>query len=224
MSLVQDNQRTCLLGWGQRLLVSIMAASLCMNFVDRPLALASQNLAEPILRLAQLMSAISDPIVVLPVLGIVAALTYPLQLASGRYLCLRRAQPANLPIRCLFVSAVLATMLSLAFKYGLGRARPGYSDGLGQMAFFPFALEDGLGSLPSTHCAIAGAVAISLGALRAGWRAPLLQAGFCICLSRALLLEHWSSDAVLGWALGATVALAVARVASSALPFVTHRR
>jgi membrane-associated phospholipid phosphatase len=102
----------------------------------------------------------------------------------------------------------LATALSLALKFAVGRARPIVETG--SFHVMPFSSLQGMDSWPSSQAACLGALAV---ALSATW--PRCQAAwwFLATLMSALRVVsgvHWASDVAAGLALGAATAMAIA--------------
>lgn len=89
-------------------------------------------------------------------------------------------------------------------KIMIGRARPRHFDDLGAVAFDPPGFSSGFQSFPSGHSATAGALAIILILLfpRLKWTWLFLAAW--IAASRVIVGAHYPSDAVAGFAYGAS--------------------
>lgn len=187
--------------------LSLLFAGLCIAFVDRPVALAVEAAPETVRHLARLLSAITDPVLVLPVLVAGLVTVAGLRLRQGP-----SAEPALGIASVLALCGVSATLLSLALKSLVGRAWPSLADQFDPFIIQPFAFDDRFGSMPSSQAALAGAMALSVSILfpRMAWPARLV--GLSVCASRVLVGEHWLSDTVLGWALGLAVTVAVCRL------------
>ena len=115
--------------------------------------------------------------------------------------CRRRLPTAGLAAA--FAAATAGLAVSLV-KEGVDRARPPIADpGLDPIGPIPASA-----SFPSGHSATAFATAVAVGLVYPRLRWPLLALAALVALSRVYLGMHYSTDVVVGTALGVAIGLA----------------
>ncbi len=98
-----------------------------------------------------------------------------------------------------------------ALKFILGRARPiNLFDNL-QYGFYFFKMNYGMVSFPSGHATTAAAVALACSVLWPRYWKLFVVAAVLVGLSRLVLNVHYLSDVIVGWYVGALVAIYVSR-------------
>lgn len=108
----------------------------------------------------------------------------------------------------LFLCPAVAGLIAEGVKLIVRRQRPEFSDGLYSFRFTDWFSGSGLG-MPSSHTAVAAAMAVALSVLYPRGRALWwMLAGLC-CLSRVAAGAHFASDAIAGILVGASVAKAI---------------
>ncbi len=123
---------------------------------------------------------------------------------------LARPTPVSAAVLRLAVACFLLILLTgiavQALKYGFGRPRPAYLNGLSPMTFAPFSFQLGWKAFPSGHATTMGALAVM--ACRIWPRAWIYAWGLSVlvAVSRVLVGVHFVSDVVAGLALGAVLA------------------
>jgi membrane-associated phospholipid phosphatase len=118
--------------------------------------------------------------------------------SRGRSVSLRRA--AN---HALLVT-VVASLLPHGLKVLFDQTRPDRTTVIGHVHGIPFSgkCED---AFPSGHALHMGALASAAGALPARPRRAIRALAVGLSLTRIVLLAHWASDVVAGFALGAVI-------------------
>lgn len=111
--------------------------------------------------------------------------------------------------RLLFEALAVSGTAVMAFRYGFGRARPYMEEGL--FEFRHFHGTERYQSFPSGHTAVAFSVATVLAARIDEWwsYAGFYSLASLVPLGRVYLDQHWSSDLLLGAAVGVIGAASV---------------
>lgn len=127
--------------------------------------------------------------------------------------------------QALFVAAsvLLVRSITRTLKIAFGRQRPELMHEDGAYEFELFEFDNLYWSFPSGHAAIAGVATIILILWFPRARLLLLPLGAILATSRVAAVEHYPSDVVAGFSIGALVTILLARwLASRALIF-RHR-
>lgn len=111
----------------------------------------------------------------------------------------------------LAASVALAGIVTQIGKRLFGRARPELVDSHGSLGFETLQISREFASFPSGHATTMGAVTLVLCVWFPTLRAPLLAMGIAFALTRVVVREHYPSDVAVGFAIGATVAVLIAR-------------
>ena len=100
--------------------------------------------------------------------------------------------------------AATASLLPHIMKSVFDQTRPDRKTVLGHLNGVPFSgkRED---AFPSGHALHMGALASAVGPLPAGSRRAIRALAAGLCLTRIMVLAHWASDVVAGFALGAVL-------------------
>ncbi|MEP6590495.1 MAG: phosphatase PAP2 family protein [Gemmatimonadota bacterium] len=160
-------------------------------FFDGQIARAVNEHATPAsIRTAHTLNRFGEITVIAPVAGGLAVAG----LLAGRPALLRTAER-------IAASAVLASALSQATKYSLGRSRPYQDADLGADDFAPFS---GRVSFPSGHATAAFAFATTLGDATGNTvaRVGLYTLATGVAWARIAESDHWLSDVIAGAGLG----------------------
>ncbi|MEJ1124083.1 phosphatase PAP2 family protein [Phyllobacterium sp. CCNWLW183] len=161
-------------------------------FLDQELAAWVETSPRYLVEVERLISAATDPIVMIPLLAIACLFFAVIRLP---WLIL------GFPITVwALVNATLATAISLLLKLTVGRARP--ETALGHLSFHPLSFQDAFQSMPSAQLALASGVVMSFAILTPRYKQLFIAGGLIVCGSRIILAEHWLSDTMLGWAIG----------------------
>ncbi|MGO7733220.1 hypothetical protein ELG72_37665 [Rhizobium leguminosarum] len=107
----------------------------------------------------------------------------------------------------LFSNAVLALLACLALHLTTGRAAPGAVFDWNPIHFEPFSLHLMSSTLPSAHAAVTALLACSMAMRYPRLELPLLTAAVLTCLAPPTACLNWTSDIIVGWAIGSTIAL-----------------
>lgn len=105
-----------------------------------------------------------------------------------------------------FVAVAGSGISNNLFKMAIGRARPRHFDTLGPFHFDPPGLSSGFQSFPSGHSTTAGAMAVIFLLLFPRLKWIWLAFGMWVAASRIIVGAHYPSDAVAGFAYGASFA------------------
>ena len=116
--------------------------------------------------------------------------------SRGRGQALQRAGNHALAV------TVAATLLPHALKMAFDQTRPDRTTVVGHVHGVPFS-GDPKDAFPSGHALHMGALASAAGALPAGPRRAIQAIAVGLSLTRIVVLAHWASDVVAGFALGA---------------------
>ncbi len=112
-------------------------------------------------------------------------------------------------VQYLFVSVLVAVLISETVKYIVGRGRPFVGGEANAFNFSHFAGSEAFSSLPSGHAVTAFALAFAVSSV---WRKAALVMfiyAVLICISRVVLLAHHPSDVVAGALVGVIGAMLV---------------
>jgi membrane-associated phospholipid phosphatase len=126
-----------------------------------------------------------------------------LVLAAAGWLATRgRGAPLRRAGNHALLVTVAASLLPHGLKLLFDQTRPDRRTVVGHVHGVPFSgkRED---AFPSGHALHMGALASAAGALPAGPRRGLLALAVGLSLTRIVVLAHWASDVVAGFALGA---------------------
>lgn len=169
-----------------------LISGLSIYFLDQELAAWVATSPRYLVEVGRLISAATDPIVVIPLLAFVCLFCAVIRIP---WLIL------GFPITVwALVNATVATIISLLLKLTVGRARPETT--VGHLSFHPLSFQDAFQSMPSAQSALASAVVMSFAILTPRYKQLFIAGGLIICGSRIILAEHWLSDTMLGWAIG----------------------
>ncbi|MEX3016054.1 phosphatase PAP2 family protein [Gymnodinialimonas hymeniacidonis] len=105
-----------------------------------------------------------------------------------------------------FLLILLTGIAVQALKYGFGRPRPAYLDGISPMTFAPFSFQSGWKAFPSGHATTMGALAVLACRIWPGAWAYAWGLAVLVAVSRVLVGVHYVSDVAAGLALGAVLA------------------
>ncbi|MEC9477382.1 MAG: phosphatase PAP2 family protein [Planctomycetota bacterium] len=102
-----------------------------------------------------------------------------------------------------FLGLVAASVVATALKFLIGRGRPNELLWRGRLHWDSLALDHNHHSFPSGHATASGAlVMVLILVYPRGW--PIwLAAGIWLCATRVLVTEHWPTDTLMGFILGA---------------------
>lgn len=199
--------------YSRLMLVSVVvlaASAVSIAFVDVPVAEyvrsldpATRELAEPVTTLGKA----HWPLITLA-------------LVTGYFCWRRRWALANRS--ALVFCAISMTLVVHLFKLAFGRARPAYyfkqAEAESARGFNLFRILDEGGpyadyaSYPSGHCAVAGALAVSVWLVSPAWlRWPVAVLAVLIAASRVMKNSHWVGDTLAGLLLGALCAVILHR-------------
>ncbi|WP_347338740.1 phosphatase PAP2 family protein [Bradyrhizobium zhanjiangense] len=128
-----------------------------------------------------------------------------LVLAAAGWLASRgRGEPLRRAGNHALLVTVAASLLPHGLKLLFDQTRPDRRTVIGHLHGVPFSgkRED---AFPSGHALHMGALASAAGALPAGPRRAIRAIAVGISLTRLVVLAHWASDVVAGFALGAAL-------------------
>lgn len=162
---------------------------------DLQVALFIRSLPEKVKSTFAVISAVSEPAVVLP---LVACATVTLTLTSGRLETARLARVLGWSL----VSAILALLLTLLSKGAIGRARPQVHAEMDPFVFKPFEGSYAYEALPSAQAAVVAAICLALASQAPASRFVIVPVAVLISLSRVVSERHWFSDVLAGWVVG----------------------
>jgi membrane-associated phospholipid phosphatase len=133
-------------------------------------------------------------------------------LALGVWLCSRGASPS---VRRAGSHVLLTTLVASALPHILktmfDQERPDRLTVLGHWRGVPFSGKR-LDAFPSGHAVHVGALASAASLLPGKQRAAVWSVGAGLVLTRIVLLAHWTSDVVVGLAVGATTERLLRRI------------
>lgn len=171
------------------------SAALLIAF-ERDVALLIRQLPEKVKALFTVLSSVTEPVLVLPLLAATLAITLLLCLASRGCLL-----PVKMTGICLF-SGACALALTLLGKVPIGRARPQTVAELDPLVFKPFDGSAVFGSLPSAQAATTAAICFCLATWSPRTRFIVLPFMVLVGVSRVVIERHWVSDVLAGWVVG----------------------
>jgi undecaprenyl-diphosphatase len=124
--------------------------------------------------------------------------------AAGWVLSRGRSEPLQRAGNHALLTTVAASLLPHAMKSLFDQTRPDRKTVLGHVHGVSFSgkSED---AFPSGHALHMGALASAAGALPPGPRRAVRTLALGISLTRVLILAHWASDVVAGFAIGAVL-------------------
>ncbi|MEH6717289.1 MAG: phosphatase PAP2 family protein [Aurantimonas endophytica] len=184
------------------LIVLVLMIIPVMIWVDEPLA---EWVATWSVRLASGAAAFS---ITLASLGVAVAVVAGL-MALARPASIQPVTPGPSSGRVatlVLVSAAASFGAAGLLKHLIGRIRPS-TIGADPWRFEPLAFDDRFAALPSAQAACIAAVALSLATSFPRLRVLLILAGAAACLARVVAGDHWPSDVMAGWALGAAAVI-----------------
>lgn len=141
-------------------------------------------------------------------LGLLLAAATVLKGRPGRRLSDRTFRALS----ALTLAATVAYAAAGVLKFWLGRSRPSIWFGDGTATWGPVGLSHNWWSLPSSHAAVATALALTAAGLAPRYRVLFVALALLVMVSRIWLSAHWFSDVVAGGALGFAVAWGVHRL------------
>lgn len=102
-----------------------------------------------------------------------------------------------------FLGLLVASVIATALKFVIGRGRPNELLWRGRLHWDSFALDHNHHGFPSGHATASGALVMVLILIYPrGW--PIwLAAGIWLSATRVLMTEHWPTDTLMGFVLGA---------------------
>lgn len=206
------------------LLLAIIAASGCILWLDRPVAIWARHVPMewrvPLRWMTHLgessLYLIGGPVLILLALAALLIIKQP-----------RRRQRLITGIRLtawITIAIAVSSAVSHLLKFLIARPRPQIF--FEQGAFWPAFLEANpyWTSMPSGHTVTAFALATSIGLIWRSSRTILLPLAVMIMISRILLGFHWVSDTLIGAWIGWALPLALSRLAKRFdLPILHHQ-
>ena len=109
----------------------------------------------------------------------------------------------RVPVQGAFFGAVTAGVAVQGLKIIFGRGRPNELIYRAWPDWQPFSLDHSHHSLPSGHSTAAGVLVMLLCVLFPRWSLLWCLGGIWLCATRVLTAEHWPSDTLPGFMLGA---------------------
>lgn len=122
------------------------------------------------------------------------------------------SDPACRALSALTLAGMAAYAAAGFFKVLVGRSRPSLWFGDGTATWGPFGLSHEWWSWPSSHAAVAAALAMTATRLAPRFGMMFFALALLVMVSRIGLTAHWFSDVVAGAALGLIAAWSVARL------------
>jgi membrane-associated phospholipid phosphatase len=182
-------------------------ALLAMAYVDRPLGQWMLSFPKELVGLARFITDLGEGLEVLVVTGVltILGLCFPVARLSRQV----RAGFDSLAAGSAYVFFAVAGggIVSNLVKNMIGRARPRTLNPIDPFVYDPFAFKSAFAAFPSGHSATAGAMAMALALMFPRLRGILIPIGVLVCMTRLFLGAHWTSDALMGWAVGVAFAL-----------------
>ncbi|WP_394802010.1 phosphatase PAP2 family protein [Rhizobium halophilum] len=175
--------------------LAIGASAALLIALERNVAFLVRQFPEKVRAFFALVSSVTEPVLVLPLLAAILAIAL---LRSGKRGC---HLPVKVAAICL-ISGTCALVLALLGKVPLGRARPQITGELDPLVFKPFGGSAAFESLPSAQAATTAAICICLATYAPRSRLIVLPCMVLIGLSRVVIERHWVSDVVAGWMAG----------------------
>lgn len=194
------------------LVTFFVLALLAMAYVDRPLGQWMLSFPVELVGLARFITDLGEGLEVLVVAGVltIIGLVYPVARLTRRV----RAGFDSLTAGSAYVFFAVAGggLAANLIKNMIGRARPRTLSPIDPYVFDPFAFKSAFAAFPSGHSATAGAMAMALALMFPRLRGLLIPIGVLVCMTRLFLGAHWTSDALMGWAVGVAFALGLAHI------------
>ena len=107
------------------------------------------------------------------------------------------------PLKGALAGAISAGILARLLKIGFGRGRPNELIYRSFPDWEPMSLENNHNSLPSGHATATGVLVMLLSMLFPRWTPLWCVLGVWLCSTRVFTADHWPSDTVIGFILGA---------------------
>nr|CAD6437598.1 phosphatase PAP2 family protein [Rhizobium sp. Q54] len=181
--------------------LAVGASAAFLVAFERDLAFLVRQFPEKARASFALLSSVTEPVLVLPLLAGILAIALLRFGKHGRYF------PVKVVGLCL-VSGTCALSVALLGKVPLGRARPQVTAELDPLVFKPFGGSAAFESLPSAQAATTAAICICLATCAPRCRVIVLPCMVLVGLSRVVIERHWVSDVLAGWVVGWLSALA----------------
>lgn len=188
--------------YGALLLGGALATTLCVLWIDRPLAWMFRRRTFVFDGLASWITHAGDSLWVLSAAALIGVLALLAQRLVDAPAMRVRAQRIGLACAFVFLSVATSGVLVNGLKYVFGRARFNALMLRGEYGFYFFEGGYDFSSFPSGHANTALAVSVALACLWPRGRRLFLLAGVLLASSRVVLTAHYLSDAVAGGALG----------------------
>ncbi|HEX4077463.1 MAG TPA: phosphatase PAP2 family protein [Rhizomicrobium sp.] len=207
MVVKAEFERTVLLSIG---ICSLLAGIVVAIYLwDRPAeALLQAKSGTPLLALAELVGILGQPLPYIT-LGLLALLFWGIILVNTGF----SFSELLLPYRALLVllAAVAPWTVALALQAIFGRSRPHLYIERGIYTFHPFNLGPDFSSFPSSHAAVAAAMAAVFSTFLPTYRLTFFVLAALVAVSRVAAGYHYPSDAVAGMLLGIVIVVALER-------------
>jgi membrane-associated phospholipid phosphatase len=182
-------------------------ALLAMAYVDRPLGQWMLSFPKELVGLARFITDLGEGLEVLVAAGVltILGLVYPVARLSRRVKA--GFDSVTAASAYVFVAVAGGGIVSNLVKNMIGRARPRTFNPIDPFYYDPFAFKSAFAAFPSGHSATAGAMAMALALMFPRLRGIVIPLGALVCMTRMFLGAHWTSDALMGWAVGVAFAL-----------------
>lgn len=172
------------------LISSILLIVFSIFLLDRHIASVMQALPIAVKLIAKELSQVIDPATVLVLV--------PLSL-----LFIKKSQLLYFRITSLIVSIAVAVALVYCLKGIFTRTRPDLFLNGGLYRFFTFHFSTSYYSFPSSHAASAGALSCGIALIFPKYKKTWIVLGAIFAMTRVVLNQHFLSDVIAGYTLGA---------------------